>query len=264
MPDAASLEALVFEDLGEGRTRLQSAVAVRQLSRARRLAAERHGGRRQRGLRQARRPAPRRRRLIRPGAITVGSPARCDRPDRRRMAAVPAHTRHPRRSRGDRSPRESPHGCATDHHATAAVITAAGWRHRLYTGTARCHPAVLLRGGRPWHQAVTCLQWLVALLIGAPACAATPPAAAPPTAPPSTAVPGAIIVHTSTGPSTGVPRLSTGTPRVAPSSSPRTTTAVSTAAAWTSPSRRSSCTGNPGCPRTAFGLSAADLRRWWH
>ena len=63
MPDGVSLETLRFEDLGDGRTRLVARVAVRQLRGPRRLAGQRHGGRRQRGLRQARRAARRRRRL---------------------------------------------------------------------------------------------------------------------------------------------------------------------------------------------------------
>ena len=52
-PDGVALGTLWFEDLGDGRTRLRSQLLVRQLRGPRRLAAQRHGDRCRRGLRQA-------------------------------------------------------------------------------------------------------------------------------------------------------------------------------------------------------------------
>ena len=59
MPDEVALERLVFEDLGDGRTRLVGDVARRQLREPRRVRGQRHGGRRPRGLRAPRRAARR-------------------------------------------------------------------------------------------------------------------------------------------------------------------------------------------------------------
>ena len=59
MPDGVALETMTFEDLGDGRTRLHAVQPLRLLRGPRRLAAQRHGGRRQRRLRRHR-PAPRR------------------------------------------------------------------------------------------------------------------------------------------------------------------------------------------------------------
>ena len=62
-PDGVALETLTFTDLGNGRTRLRRHLALRQLRGSRRLARQRHGGRRRAGLRQARPAARGRRRL---------------------------------------------------------------------------------------------------------------------------------------------------------------------------------------------------------
>ena len=71
-PDGVALETLSFEDLGDGRTRLRRHLAGRQLRGPRRVAVQRHGGRHQRRLRQARPAAGRRRGLIRPDVIRGG------------------------------------------------------------------------------------------------------------------------------------------------------------------------------------------------
>ncbi len=72
VPDGVALERLVFEDLGDGRTRLGRDLARRLVRRPRRLRRERHGGRGTRRLRTARR-APRVGSVTRP--LTVLAPA---------------------------------------------------------------------------------------------------------------------------------------------------------------------------------------------
>ena len=102
----------------------------------------------------------------------------------------------------------------------------------------------------------------VALLIAAPACAATPP---PTTAPPTTARTPARPPSTPwTGPSTAVARgRRVARRRAARSSFPPTTTAASPAAAWTSRPRRSSCGANPGRNGWSPGRRRSDLHRRW-
>ena len=55
MPDGVSLETMTFTDLGDGRTRMSSVVGRRHPGGPGRDARQRDGGRRQRGLREARR-----------------------------------------------------------------------------------------------------------------------------------------------------------------------------------------------------------------
>ena len=54
MPDDVALETLTFEDLGDGRTRLHALSLCDSLRGSRRLAAQRHGDRRQRRVRRDR------------------------------------------------------------------------------------------------------------------------------------------------------------------------------------------------------------------